>query len=65
MVEEAKCATLVPVEPEEIKFKKGTKVRHLKPIYIKAHVNGKPISRVLMDGGATLNVIPYNMVKRL
>ena len=65
MVEEAKCATLVPVEPKEIKFKKWTKVRHLKPIYIKAHVNGKPISRVLMDGGATLNVIPYNMVKRL
>ena len=28
-------------------------------------MNGKPISRVLIDGRAVLNVMPYNMVKKL
>ena len=65
MVEEAECAALVLVKPKEIKFKKWTKVGHLKPFYIKTHMNGKPISRVLIDGGVVLNVIPYSMVKML
>ena len=65
MVEEAECAALVPAELEEIKFKKWTKARHVKPLYIEAHVNGKPISRVLIDGGAILNVMPYSTIKKL
>ena len=40
-------------------------IRHLKPFYIKAHVNGKPISKVLIDGGVVLDVMPYSMVKKL
>ena len=44
MVEEAKCAFLVPAEPKEIKFKKWTKAGHLRPFYVKAYVNGKPIN---------------------
>ena len=65
MVEEVDCIPLAPTEPEEIKFKKWTKARHLRPLYIKAYVNGKPISKVLIDGGAVLNVMPYNTVKKL
>ena len=65
MVEKAECASLVLVEPEEIIFKKWTKVGHLRPLYIKAHINGKPISQVLIDGGAILNVMPYSIVKKL
>ena len=65
MVEEAECAALVPTKSEEIKFKKQTKARHLSPLYIKVHVNGKPVSRVLIDDGVVLNVIPYSMVKNL
>ena len=38
---------------------------HLRPLYIKAHVNGKPIYKVLIDGGAMLNVMPYTMVNKL
>ena len=44
MVEEAECASLVPVEPEEIRLKKWTKARYLQPLYVRAHVNGKLIS---------------------
>ena len=32
--------------------------RHIRPLYIKAHLNGKPISRVLIDDGSVMNVIP-------
>ena len=65
MVNEAECATFIQVEPEEIKFKKQTKAEHLKPLYIKAHVNGKPINIVLIDGEAMLNIMPYSTIKRL
>ena len=65
MVEEAEYAALVPAEPKKVKFKKWTKVGHLRPLYIKAHINGKPISRLLIDGGAVLNVMPYSTVKKL
>ena len=49
MVEEAKRATLVRGEPKEVRFKKWTKIRHFKPLYIKAHRNGKDVSKVLID----------------
>ena len=62
MVEMAECA---PLLPEEIKFRKWTKDEHLRPLYIKAHVNGKSISRVLIDEVAVLNVMPYSMIKKL
>ena len=42
MVKEVECAALVQAEPEEIKFKKWTKAGHIKPLYIKVHVTGKP-----------------------
>ena len=65
LVEEAEYTALVPIELEEIKFKRWTKARHLRPLYVKAHVNRKPISKVLIDGGAMLNVMPYGIVKKL
>ena len=57
MVEHVECVALVLAEREEKKFKKWTKVRHLRPLYIKAHMNRKPISKVLIDGEVVLNVI--------
>lgn len=65
IVEEAKCATLVRGELEEIRFKKWTKVGHLRRLYIRADVNGKLISRVLINGEAMLNVVSYSTVKKL
>ena len=49
----------------EIKFKKWTEARHLRPLYIKVHVNGKSISRILTDGGVVLNVMPCSTVNKL
>ena len=39
--------------------------RHIKPFYIQAHLNGQPISRVLIDDGSAMNVIPSRMLAML
>jgi hypothetical protein len=39
--------------------------QHLKPLYIQGHINRKPISRMLIDGGAAVNLLPYAMFKKL
>jgi hypothetical protein len=37
----------------------------LNPLYIRGHINGKPISRMLVDGGAAVNLMPYSIFKKL
>ncbi|CAL8136573.1 unnamed protein product [Prunus armeniaca] len=41
------------------------KYRHLKPLYISAHVEGVPVSIVFVDCGATVNILPYSLMKKL
>ena len=38
---------------------------HLKPLYIKALINGKPINQVFVNGGAILNVMSVITLKKL
>ncbi|KAM2294997.1 hypothetical protein ACFX1S_034847 [Malus domestica] len=38
---------------------------HLKPIYVTAHLEGIPFKRVLIDGGATVNVLSYKQMKKM
>ena len=38
---------------------------HLKALYMRDHINGKPISRMLVDGGAIVNLMPYSLYKKL
>jgi hypothetical protein len=38
---------------------------HLKALYMKGHINGKPISRMLVDGGAIVNLMPNSLFKKL
>jgi hypothetical protein len=37
---------------------------HLKALYMKGHINGKPISRMLVDGGAIVNLMSYSLFKK-
>jgi hypothetical protein len=37
----------------------------LKPLYFWSHIDGKPISRILIDGGAAVNLMPYSVFKKL
>ena len=39
--------------------------RHLKPLYVRGHINGRPISRMLVDGRAAVNLMPYSVFKKL
>ncbi|KAM2932158.1 hypothetical protein FF1_040259 [Malus domestica] len=38
---------------------------HLKPIYVTAHLEGVPFRRILIDGGAAVNVLPAKQMKKL
>jgi hypothetical protein len=51
---------------QEAIFKKPAKLQdHLKPLYIRGHLNGTPVARMLVDGGAAVNVMPYATFKKL
>jgi hypothetical protein len=39
--------------------------QHLKPLYVRGHIYGKPISRMLIDGGATVNLMLCSIFKKL
>jgi hypothetical protein len=39
-------------------------IRHLKPLYVQGHVNGKLITRMLVDSGAAVNLMPYSLYKK-
>jgi hypothetical protein len=39
--------------------------RHLKPLYIWGHINGKPISRMLIDDGIVIILTSYTVFKKL
>jgi hypothetical protein len=39
--------------------------RHLKALYLKGYINGQPVSRMLVDTGAAVNIMPYSVLCRL
>ena len=39
--------------------------RHIKSLYVRAHLNGRPVSKVLIDNGSAVNVIPLRMLRAL
>jgi hypothetical protein len=40
-------------------------VKHLKPLYVRGHIDGKPVTRMMVDGGAVVNLMPYSVFKKL
>ena len=52
--------------PHEAVFQKPKESNnHLKALYMRGHINGKTISRMLIDGGAIVNLMPYSLYKKL
>ena len=39
--------------------------RPIKSLYVRVHLNSRPISSVLIDNGSTVNVIPLRMLRAL
>ena len=46
-------------------FDKPVKHWHLKALYVKGFVDGKPMSKMLVDGGASVNLMPYTTFCKL
>jgi hypothetical protein len=39
--------------------------QHLKTLFVKGRVDGQPVSKILIDGGAAINIMPYVMYRKL
>ena len=46
-------------------FDKPVKHRYLKALYVKCFVDRKPMSKMLVDGGASINLMPYTTFSKL
>jgi hypothetical protein len=39
--------------------------KHLKALYLKGYINGQPVNKMLVDTGATVNIMSYSVLRRL
>jgi hypothetical protein len=46
-------------KPQEKNYK------HLKALYLKGYINSHPVNKMLVDTGATVNIMPYSVLRRL
>ena len=46
-------------------FDKPVKHRHLKALYVKGLVDGKLMNKMLVNGGASINLMPYSTFCKL
>jgi hypothetical protein len=58
-----RCTWLCSLKPGVTKPEES--VSHLKPLFVRGHVDGIPISRMLVDGGAAINLMPYLLYRKL
>jgi hypothetical protein len=53
------------LQSEQAIFDKPSQHRHLKTLYMKGFVDGKPMTKMLVDGGAAINLMPYTTFHKL
>jgi hypothetical protein len=46
-------------------FDKLAKNRHMRSLYLRGYVNGKPLTKMFVDGGAAVNVLRYTTFRNL
>jgi hypothetical protein len=52
--------------PKEATFTKPKEsVNHLKSLFVRDHIDGIPITKMLVDGGAIVNLMPYSLYRKL
>jgi hypothetical protein len=52
--------------PKEAVFTKPKEsINHLKPLFVRGHIDGIPIAKMLVDGGAAVNLMPYSFYRKL
>lgn len=40
-------------------------IKHNRPLFISGYLNGLEITRIMIDGGSAVNLLPLRMLKRL
>jgi hypothetical protein len=53
------------LQPQQATFDKTSQHRHLKALYMKGFVDGKSMTKMLVDGGAAINLMPYTTFYKL
>jgi hypothetical protein len=55
------------LEPRQAIIEKpeDEKRQHLKALFLKGFLNGKPVTRMLVDGGVAVNLMPYTMLRKI
>ena len=53
------------LQSQQAIFDKPSQHRHLKALYMKGFVDGKPMTKMLVDGGAAVNQMPYTTFCKL
>jgi hypothetical protein len=55
------------LDPMMVVFEKCTddERQHLKALFMKGRVDGQPVSKILINGGAAINIMPYVMYRKL
>jgi hypothetical protein len=46
-------------------FDRPARNRHMSLLYLKGYVNGKPLTKMFVDGGAAVNMMPYTTFRKL
>jgi hypothetical protein len=65
LLEEDEVSQLA-LRPPDTVFKKPAELGdHLKLLYIRGHLDSTPVACMLVDGGVTVNVMPYSTFKKL
>jgi hypothetical protein len=52
--------------PKEVVFEKSEESsQHMKPLYVRGHINGRSIPRMLINNGVAINLMSYSIFKKL
>jgi hypothetical protein len=52
--------------PKEVAFTRPKEpVIHLKSLFVRGHIDGIPIAKMLVDGGVAVNLMPYSLYRKL
>jgi hypothetical protein len=61
-----KNVTKLALGAERVVFEKPENPSaHMKPLFIRGHLDGTPIRHMLVDGGASINILPLSLFKKL
>ena len=64
-VEEAMAQLNLELVPTTFEKLEDDKRQHLKDLFLKGFVDGKPVRKMLVDGGASVNIMPHVMLRKL